>query len=1205
MANPLDLLLANDRDDTASQQCVKLLVDAGFSQPEAALSRMQFLTRDKVILTAGRQCLPVLMTVLSDAFAPDESLVNFERFVSSVADPAELLSYLTENPRGIDILIRLFSGSQFLTEILIQNPHYLRQLTVHSRIAEFKHHHEFQNEAKAVIDASDESALASLRRFHQWELLRIGACDAFGLMDLRSITQQLSFLADSVVRTALKLTAEELKVDASGLAIIAMGKLGGMELNYSSDIDLIFVSASNASRYWKLGQKLIVALTESSPQGFLYRVDMRLRPWGQSGALVNTVDSHIDYLAGHGELWEKQAMLKARVIAGDGRVGRDFLQQVAPLIFTSAPTEIRTDVMASKQKIEAGLKARGTNWGDVKSGRGSIRDIEFTTQYLQLVNGGLVREVRSANTLEGLVRLAELGFLHADEYRILSDAYVFLRTIEHSLQIMHSQQTHSLPTSNRRLGWLARRLDFLGADQLREHYERCCDEVRRIFHKYVRDGKSATEAASTDDDSSTGAHQRKMGQSYSEVFSEQQIQEHARLVDGLTESQPIAVQVEPADKVNDRDRWQLTVIGRDHPGCLSIISGVMLAHGLDIDSGHVFTGIRAESAPGRARRFVDTFRVRSLSEENTQAVLTNCCEKLPTYMQRVYSGEMEDVSTEVLRSVSRAMATREFGEPLSPVNITIDNNINEYFTVLQIESADTTGFLYELTNALTLSGIHIEQVQLNTVGGHVSNTLHISRHDGSRITDERGIQQLRAAIVLIKHFTHLLPQSPSPRRALQQFREFLEGFFKRDNWLEELSSLRRNDVLEALAQLLGVSSFLWMDFLRLQHENLFPVVRDVERLREPRTRDELAADLQRRLRTASDDEEATSQLNAFKDREMFRTDMRHILGHCRFTKFANELTDVAEVVVGAAVRMATDALTTTYGLPQLSASDQPCPFAVCALGSCGGRELGYGSDIELMFVYAGTGKSNGRKSITNAAWCEKLVKRVCSYIETRQDGTFAIDTRLRPYGKAGSAAVEMATFASYFGVDGPAWPYERQALIKLRQIAGDEPFGAELMALRDKVVYGPATFDLPAMLAMREKQIRQLVAPGTINAKLSAGTLVDCEYLVQSLQLRYGAEHPALRTTNTRAAMAALKAAGIVTPEEVEQLRTAHDFFRRLINALRVVRGNARDLTVPPVDSIDFGFLAKRLRYGSDVETMKAELSQNMGNTTSLVANLM
>ncbi len=1196
MPSSFDLLLSETAD---SAECRDLLLDIGFSDADRALDRLRSLAGTDEQQTAAKRCLPMLMSVLRDASAPDESLTNFSRFASSVPDPTELLEYLAENPRGIEILVRLFASSQFLTEILIQNPQYLRQLTIHSRIAEFKRHHEFLAELESVVEFND-APFAALRRFQRWELLRIGACDAFGLMDLRSITRQLSFLADSVVQTALDLVATELNQDTSGLAIIAMGKLGGMELNYSSDIDLIFVSRDDASRYWKLGQRLIVALTESSPQGFLYRVDMRLRPWGQSGALVNTVDSHLEYLTSQGELWEKQALLKARVIAGDPEVGRDFLERVVPLIFTSHPDEIRDDVMQSKQNIEAGLKASGTNWGDVKSGRGSIRDIEFTTQYLQLVNGGLVKDVRSANTLEGLVRLAELGFLHADEYRILSDAYGFLRTIEHSLQIMHSQQTHSLPTSNRRLGWLARRLDFLDANQLREHYDKCCDEVRRIFKKYVRDGGSATELPISTT-SPIGAHQRKMGQSYAEVFSQDQVEEHARLVDKLTETEPVAVAVEPIED----GLWQLTVVGRDTPGGLAILSGLMLAHGMDVVSGHVFTGIRAESNPDRARRFVDTFRIQLLDGNDPDATFASYGDQLTSCMQRVYSGQSEEVSADVLRRVSEAMlqTPRDPSDSLSPVDISVDNESSDQFTLLYIESTDTVGFLYELTNALTLSGIHIEQVQLATPGGCVAGTLHILQRDGSRITDERSTQQLRAAIVLIKHFNSLLPQSPSPRRALRQFREFLEGFFKRDNWLEELSSLHRNDVLEALAQLLGVSSFLWMDFLRLQHENLFPVVRDVERLSEPRSRDELAADLDQRVSVCDGDEASFAELNAFKDREMFRTDMRHILGHCRFTQFAAELTDVAEVTVESAVTLSQQSLVLKYGSPLIES--EPCPFAVFALGSCGGRELGYGSDIELMFVYSGAGRTDGVESITNAAWFEKLVKRVCTAIETRQDGTFAIDTRLRPYGQAGSAAVELSAFGSYFALDGPSWPYERQALIKLRQIAGDKRFGQDVIALRDRLVYEPATFDKPAMLAMREKQIRQLVEPGTVNAKLSAGGLVDCEYLVQGLQMRHGAKNPSLRVTHTRAAISALLGAGLISAADHTRLGSTHDFLRRLVNALRVVRGNARDLTVPPVDSMDFAFLARRLGFARDIQAMQSQLSQSMANATMLVSRLL
>src|SRR6185369_8791752 len=160
-------------------------------------------------------------------------------------------------------------------------------------------------------------------------------------------------------------------------------------------------------------------------------------------------------------------------------------------------------------------------------------------------------------------------------------------------------------------------------------------------------------------------------------------------------------------------------------------------------------------------------------------------------------------------------------------------------------------------------------------------------------------------------------------------------------------------------QLLGVSDFLWNDFLRMQHANLFPVVRDVGALAQGKSKSTLAAELDACLTATPNAEECRTELNAFKDREMFRVDMRHILGHiAEFGQFSAELADVAEVVVESAYRLCDAELRTQFGDAQLNGNDE-CPLAVCALGKCGGRELGFASDIELMFVYAGEGKSTG------------------------------------------------------------------------------------------------------------------------------------------------------------------------------------------------------------------------------------------------------
>jgi len=314
------------------------------------------------------------------------------------------------------------------------------------------------------------------------------------------------------------------------------------------------------------------------------------------------------------------------------------------------------------------------------------------------------------------------------------------------------------------------------------------------------------------------------------------------------------------------------------------------------------------------------------------------------------------------------------------------------------------------------------------------------------------------------------------------------------------------------------------------------------------------------------------------------------LGHiAEFGQFSAELTDLAEVVVEAAGSLCVEELRAQWGEPCLE-DGQPSPLSICALGKCGGRELGFASDIELMLIYAGNGKTTGPGVITTSEFYEKVAQAFMAAIRAKQEGIFHVDLQLRPYGKAGSLAVSLDAFRRYFAPEGPAWAYERQALVKLRPIAGDSELGHQVTALRDAFVYNGEPFDVTAMRAMRERQIRHFVTGGTFNAKFSPGGLVDVEYLVQGLQITHGHRDPGLRLTSTREAMAALAAAGILSGDDYVCLHKAHTFLRWLIDALRVVRGNAQDLTVPPADSEEFAFLARRLRFGSDVAQLREDL---------------
>jgi glutamate-ammonia-ligase adenylyltransferase len=1187
-------------DEAGSDDLQTLLTKVGFHDWQKAAMRLRELGNDFETGAALAGCLPLVLHALSETAIPDASLINFERYVQSVEAPVLLFNFLTENPRAIEILVRLFVGSQFLTEILLRNPTYLEKLTRHKRLAEYKSRQQFQEEALETADEYDSflEKLDALRRFQHWELLRIGACDSFGLMDLKSVTVQLSLQADALVQSCLILCAADMDLDPAGFTVLAFGKLGGEELNYSSDIDLVFLADTKATRFWGLGQRLIKAVMDTTGEGFLYRVDMRLRPWGRSGALVNTVDAHIDYLSKHGQPWEKQALLKARVIAGDLTAGRAFLKRCEPLIFEQDVDVVRESVQEMKQRIEDELQRQGREWGEVKSGAGSIRDIEFITQFLQIAYGGEHPAVRSINTLDGLVRLADFGFIHADEYRQLSSGYVFLRVIEHSLQLVHHKQTHSIPEDRRELAYLARRLDFSNAAEFVDYYEQHRNQIRTIFEKYISGCLEADQTDTIDEIAPVPDLLSRMEPSYAKTFSEEEIACHVALLKELSDDNIVDVEACPLDDGS----WRVTVVGFDMRGDLSMICGLLFVYGFNIVDGNVFTAeqvaarSRSDVLAGRrdkpagksrskvsARRFVDVFSVSPPLDDVLPEVWTRYKRDLTELFLLCANDNQRAAQGTLAKRVAGAL--REIPETdtsLYSVEIEIDNESSEKSTVLDIYAEDTKGFLYEFCNALAISKVDINRMIVGTDGNRVHDVLFVTDAAGKKITDAEQLKGLRSAVVLIKHFTHLLPRSPNPESALLHFQDFLEQLFQQPDWLEELASLERSDVLDALARLLGVSNFLWEDFLRLQHENLFPVVRDIESLAERKSKRELETDLALELKNAEEGEsqERRRVLNAFKDREMFRADMRHILGLVKeFGSFADELTDVADVVVGAAYAICEAKLTSRYGKPRL-ASGQPCPLSVLALGKCGGRELGYASDIELMFVYEDNGKTDGPTSITNTEYFLKLVESFRKTIQARQEGIFQIDLRLRPYGRAGSLAVALDAFEQYFGADGAAWPYERQALVKLRAIAGDENFGQRVVMLRDALIYSGEPFDVTAMRAMREKQNRQLVQAGTFNAKLSPGGLVDSEYLVQGLQITHGHDDTSLRETNTLAALAALEHAKILSAEYRQRLRYAYAFQRKLIDALRMVRGHAKDLTVPSADSEEFEFLARRLGYG-------------------------
>jgi glutamate-ammonia-ligase adenylyltransferase len=373
------------------------------------------------------------------------------------------------------------------------------------------------------------------------------------------------------------------------------------------------------------------------------------------------------------------------------------------------------------------------------------------------------------------------------------------------------------------------------------------------------------------------------------------------------------------------------------------------------------------------------------------------------------------------------------------------------------------------------------------------------------------------------------------------------------------------------------------------------VLEDYQRAPLIRPRAVLARELRQRGARAKTDNLKHRALNQFKDRELFRIDMVHLMDSAStLPDFSRALTELAEVVLAQAATDCQAALAKPHGMPLLT-TGAVCPFTMLGLGKFGGCELGYASDIEVLFVYGGPGRTSGRKKLDNSEYFERLVQTILQRIEAKQEGIFHLDVRLRPHGGKGLLANTLDEVGRYYAPNGLAAPFERQALIKLRYVGGDEELGRSVETRRDAFVYSGHPWDIAIALDLRRRQIKELTESGRTNVKYSPGGLIDIEYAVQYLQLMHGHQEARLRSPNTLEALDALAETHVVTTEETAMLREAYLFLRLLIDGLRIVRGHAKDLLLPSSASEEFVFLARRLGYRTDTwEEGASKLSTNI-----------
>ncbi|CAN5258853.1 bifunctional [glutamine synthetase] adenylyltransferase/[glutamine synthetase]-adenylyl-L-tyrosine phosphorylase [soil metagenome] len=308
--------------------------------------------------------------------------------------------------------------------------------------------------------AAAEGGMPSLRLEKRRRLAQIATCDLCGELSLEEVAAALSDLADAWLEVCLT----HLHAPA-GMAVIGMGKLGGRELNYASDIDLIYVTDEDVPRATKAASSLSAELGGHSPQGQPFRIDLNLRPEGRSGALVRSVEGCIEYYTRWAQPWEHQALIKARLVAGNASVGKEFVDRTRPLVYPSGVSPERiASIRRMKERIEnhaaGSLRSHKPDTADVKLGPGGIRDIEFSVQLLQLVHGGSDDLVRRPNTLEAIAALADGGYVAEDDGIALSEAYRWLRRVEHRLQLWQERQVHALPDRESDRTRVARSMGF-------------------------------------------------------------------------------------------------------------------------------------------------------------------------------------------------------------------------------------------------------------------------------------------------------------------------------------------------------------------------------------------------------------------------------------------------------------------------------------------------------------------------------------------------------------------------------------------------------------------------------------------------------------------------------------------------------------------------------------------------------------------------
>lgn len=425
---------------------------------------------------------------------------NLMRLFSSLFDKVSFVNDAIKYPHHLEIVSAIVSNSNFLTDIIVQNPGLLYQLFDNDYLMREEDNATLTGEIYRNITPfkSFNSKLNYLKQFKKRYILKTGLNDILGFKSLESVTAQLSSLASTLLTALFDICRDEIEYKYKitiphSYCLASLGKQGGNELNYSSDVDLILFYENDfplegEKEYREILIELIRLFIKSSSEvtekGYLYRIDFRLRPDGRNAPLCGSIADYMNYYEARGEDWERQMLIKLNYVCGSRELYNFFYGYIRGFIF---PSSHYLPVKEQIRKIKKDIERKNAGAENIKLFKGGIRDIEFTVQALQLLNGGRIKELRNGNSLESISLLEKHNLLKKQEASLFRDAYIFYRRTEHFLQLMNDRQTHLIPDDSEMQTKIAVYLGLKDAPEFQSLLEEYRTGVRKIYNRILKE----------------------------------------------------------------------------------------------------------------------------------------------------------------------------------------------------------------------------------------------------------------------------------------------------------------------------------------------------------------------------------------------------------------------------------------------------------------------------------------------------------------------------------------------------------------------------------------------------------------------------------------------------------------------------------------------------------------------------------------------